>query len=59
MQIQLGARVRRNIEALTYKEGKKLKHVADNGEVIYIHPKGRFYTVRFDCGFCESYFARA
>lgn len=24
--------------------------------VVYVHPLGRFYTVRFDCGFCESFF---
>jgi hypothetical protein len=26
------------------------------GTVVYIHPLGRFYVVRFDCGFCESFF---
>ena len=25
------------------------------GTVIYIHPLGRFFTLRFDCGFCEAF----
>lgn len=25
------------------------------GTVVYIHPRGRFYVVRFDCGFSETF----
>ena len=25
------------------------------GTVVYVHPLGRFYVVKFDCGFCESF----
>lgn len=25
------------------------------GTVVYVHPRGRFYVVRFDCGFSETF----
>lgn len=26
------------------------------GTVVYIHPRNHFYTVRFDTGYCESFY---
>lgn len=25
------------------------------GTVVYVHPLSRFYVVKFDCGFCETF----
>lgn len=25
------------------------------GTVVWVHPRGRFYVVKFDCGFCEAF----
>lgn len=46
MRIKVGSVVTEYVDAV----GKSMK-----GRVVYIHPKKRFYTVRFPCGFCESY----
>lgn len=26
-----------------------------DGEVVYVHPRGRYAVVKLDCGFCEGY----
>ena len=46
MKICLGSKVKVYVDAV----GKNM-----SGTVVYIHPQKRFYTVRFPCGFCESY----
>lgn len=38
------------------ESGKKKEERQELMEtVVWVHPKGRFYVVRFDCGFCESF----
>lgn len=45
------------IPSVNDAEGGKKKDERQEimGTVIYIHPRGRFYVVRFDCGFCETF----
>lgn len=55
--MQLGDRVRRMPTMFEAKTGGDLRGAPapQPGTVTYIHPRGRFYVVRFDCGFCEAY----
>lgn len=53
--VKVGDRVRREFTALTVKEDKRIINLAADGVVSYVHPKGRYYTVQFDCGVRESY----
>lgn len=46
MRIKLGSVVTEYVDAV----GKNIK-----GRVVYIHPRRRFYTVRFARGYCESF----
>ncbi len=48
--VQLGDRVIRTPYFGPNQDGVQL-----SADVIYIHPAGRYHTVQFERGFCESY----
>lgn len=55
--IELHKTVRRMPSIHIDNEGHRMGRPI-NGEVVYIHPKGRFHVVRFDFpfgSFCESF----
>lgn len=55
--MQLGDRVARIPSGSLRKNdaGNLEAPVLEWGRVVYLHPKGRFFVLRFDCGFCEAY----
>lgn len=55
--MRIGDRVRRIPTTFEAKTGGNPRGAPapQPGTVTYIHPLGRFYVVRFDCGFCEAY----
>ena len=56
VKVSVGDRVTRKITycGINIAE-KEIKDVEKPGRVIYVHPKGRFYTVQFDCGVRQCY----
>ncbi len=58
--LRVGDHVRRRIDAMPGKrsEDYNIIYPIEEGTVVYIHPEGRFHTVRFDFpsgSFCESF----
>lgn len=55
--MRIGDRVRRMPTIAEDKNGNRGWNatVSQPGTVTYIHPRGRFYVVRFDTGFCEAF----
>ncbi len=58
--LRVGDHVRRRIDAMPGErsEDYNIIYPIEEGTVVYIHPEGRFHTVRFDFpsgSFCESF----
>lgn len=53
--MRIGDKIRLILESIQPQKNSDLLLEPQTATVVYIHPQGRFYVVRFDCGFSETF----
>lgn len=54
--MNIGDRVRQVQDSIQpISNGRNVLFPPQPGSVVYIHPEGRFFVVRFDSGFAEAF----
>lgn len=53
--MKIGDKIRLTPESIQPKKNSDLLLEPQTATVVYIHPKGRFYVVRFPAGYRESF----